>query len=164
MARALPKAGPKRCRLLYIEDRAESVALVESLLASRKDLLLLRAADVNLGIESARLQAPEVVLVNIDLPGPGVPAPLLKLLRAEPALATTPILALSADATPEAIVKGLQAGFFQYLAQPLKPGPFMEALDFALQFAAAERSEENPVPLRRRKEKEIRDGTARQPV
>ncbi|MEA3195554.1 MAG: hypothetical protein QOD26_3887 [Betaproteobacteria bacterium] len=156
MARALPKPGPKRCRLLYIEDRAESVALVEKLLANRKDLLLMQAADVNLGIESARLQVPEVILVNIDLPGPAGPAPLLKLLRTEPALATTPILALSADARPEAVVNGLQAGFFQYLAQPLQAGPFMEALEFALEFAAVERSEDNPVPLRRRKEKESR--------
>ena len=67
----------------------------------------------------------------------------MKVLRADPATETTPILALGANAAPEAIVKALQAGFFQVLTKPLQAGPFMEALDFALEFAAVERSEQN---------------------
>ena len=150
MARATPKASPRRCRLLYIEDHAESIALVEGLLAGRKDLLLLRAADTNLGIEQSRAERPDVILIDIDLPGPGGAAALVALLRTDPAMEKTPILALAADAKPEAIVKGLQAGFFQVLAKPLQAGPFMEALAFALEFAAVERSEQNPVLLHRR--------------
>lgn len=149
MARATPKAAPRRRRLLYIEDHAESIALVEGLLAGRKDLLLLRAADTNLGIEQSRAERPDVILINIDLPGPGSAASLVKLLRAEPATGAAPILALGAGVAPEAIVKGLEAGFFQCLAKPLQAGPFLEALAFALEFAAVERSEENPVLLRR---------------
>jgi CheY-like chemotaxis protein len=164
MARALRKTDPRRCTLLYIEDHAESIALVEGLLAGRKDLLLQHAADTNLGIELSRSERPDVILINIDLPGPGSAAGLLKLLRADPATEAAPILALGASAAPEAIVKSLEAGFFQYLAKPLQAAPFMAALTYALEFAAVERSEENPVPLRRRKQKEIRDGTAQQPV
>ena len=164
IARAKPKTGPRRCRLLYIEDDAESIALVEKLLASRKDLLLLRAADANLGIEQSRAERPDVILINVDLPGPGSAAALVKLLRADPAMETTPLLALSAVTAPGAIIKGLEAGFFQYLAKPLQAGPFMEALAFALEFAAVERSEHNPLPLRRGKQKGIRDDAAQQPV
>ena len=153
-----------RSRLLVIDDHAESIALVEKLLAGRKDLLLLRAADANLGIELSRSERPDVILINIDLPGPDGAVARVRLLRAEPATQTAPILALSANAAPEAIVKGLQAGYFQVLASPLQAGPFMEALAFALEFAAVERSEENPVPLRHLKQKEISDGTARQPL
>jgi len=53
------------------------------------------------------------------------------------------LLALGANAAPEAIVKGLEAGFFQVLTKPLQAGPFMDALAFALEFAAVERSEQN---------------------
>ena len=158
IARATPKTGPRRRRLLYIEDHAGSIALVEGLLASRKDLLLLRAADTALGIELSRTERPDVILINIDLPGPGSAASLIRLLRADPATETAPILALGASVSPEAIVKGLEAGFFQVLAKPLQAGPFMEAVAFALEFAAAERSEENPVLLRRHWQKGFSDG------
>jgi CheY-like chemotaxis protein len=67
----------------------------------------------------------------------------MKVLRAEPATEATPILALGANATPKAIVKALEAGFFQYLTKPLQAAAFMEALAFALEFAAVERSEQN---------------------
>ena len=149
IARAIPKTGPRRCRLLYVEDHAESLALVETLLAGRKDLLLLRAADAKLGIKLARARRPEAILINVDLAGMSA-LEFMKILRAYPATEATPILALGANAAPEAIVKGLQAGFFQVLTKPLQAGPFMEALAFALEFAAVERSEQNLVPLHRR--------------
>jgi len=149
ITRAIPKTGPRRCRLLYVEDHADSVALVETLLAGRKDLLLLHAADAKLGIKLARAKRPEAILINVDLAGMSA-LEFMKALRADPATEATPILALGASAAPEAIVKGLEAGFFQYLTKPLQSEPFMEALAFALEFAAVERSEQNPVLLRHR--------------
>jgi len=149
IAQAIPKTGPRRCRLLYVEDHADSVMLVKTLLAGRKDLLLVHAADANLGIKLARTQRPEAILIDIDLAGMSA-LEFMKVLRADPATETTPILALGANAAPEAIVKALEAGFFQVLTKPLQAGPFIEALDFALEFAAVERSEQNPVPLHRR--------------
>jgi CheY-like chemotaxis protein len=132
-------------RLLYVEHHAESVELVEQLLAGRKDLLLLRAADVGLAIKLARTKRPEVILINIDLPGFGTgldALDLMKLLRADPATQDAPVLALSANAAPAAIVKGIEAGIFHYLTKPIQAGPLMEALDYALEFAALERSEQ----------------------
>jgi PAS domain S-box-containing protein len=134
--------GMPRCRLLYLEDHPASVALVEQLIARCTDVLLLRAADVNLGIELARATRPDVILTNIDLPGISA-IQLMKLLRADPATQNTPILALSANAAPDGIAKALEAGFFHYLTKPLKPEPFMEALAHALEFAAVELAEEN---------------------
>lgn len=147
IARAIPKTGPGRCRLLYVEDHADSVALVGALLAERKDLLLLRAADAKLGIELARAQRPEAILINVDLAGMSA-LEFMKILRADPATEATPVLALGANAAPEAIVKALEAGFFQVLTKPLRAEPFMEALAFALEFAAVERSEQNALTLR----------------
>jgi CheY-like chemotaxis protein len=155
IAPTMPKTGPRRCRLLYVEDHAESVALVEALLAGRKDLLLLRAADAKLGIKLARAQRPEAILIDVDLAGMSA-LEFMKVLRADPTTETTPILALGANAAPEAIVKALEAGFFQYLTKPLQAGAFMEALAFALEFAAVERSELNTLSLRRTTLKESR--------
>lgn len=123
--------------------------LVQALLAGRKDLLLVHAADANLGIKLARSRRPEAILIDIDLAGMSA-VEFLKVLRADPATETTPILALAANTAPEAILKGLEAGFFQLLAKPPQAGPFTEALDFALEFAAVERAEQNLVPLHRR--------------
>lgn len=133
--------GAARCRLLYVEDHPASLGLVEQLIARRPDLLLLRAADVNAAIELARTERPEVILMNIDLPGIGA-IQLMKLLRADPATENAPFLALGANAAPDAIVKGLEAGFFHYLTKPIQAEPFMQALDDALEFAARERAEQ----------------------
>jgi len=142
IARAVPKTGPRRSRLLYVEEHAENVALVEALLAGRKDLLLLHAADANLGIKLARAQRPDAILINADLAGMSA-LEFMKVLRADPATETTPVLALAADTAPGAIVKALEAGFCQVLAKPLQAAPFMEALAFALEFTAVERAEQN---------------------
>ena len=147
IARTTPKSGPKRSSLLYVENHADSVMLVKTLLEDRKDLLLLHAADAKLGIELARAQRPEAVLIDVDIAGTSA-LEFMKALRADPGTEATPILALGANAKPEAIVRALEAGFFQYLTKPLQAAPFMEALAFALEFTAVERSEQNTLVLR----------------
>ena len=72
--------------------------------------------------------------MDINLPGiSGIEA--LKILRADPATAHIPVIALSANAMPRDIEKGLEAGFFRYLTKPIKVNEFMDALDVALKFA-----------------------------
>jgi PAS domain S-box-containing protein len=148
VARAQSQPRPK---LLYVDDHPASVGLVEQLVARRTDVLLLRAADMHIGIELARAARPEVILLNIDLPGlsAGLGAiEFMKLLRADADTKNTPILALGANAAPDAIAKGLEAGFFHYLTKPMKAETFLEALGDALEFAARERAEENDMPSR----------------
>jgi len=130
-----PDAATRRT-LLYVEDNPANLELVEQLIARRPDLRLLSAADGNLGIEFARTYLPEVILMDINLPGiSGIEA--LKILRADPSTGHIPIIALSANAVPRDIEKGLEAGFFSYLTKPIKVGEFMEALDVALKFSQA---------------------------
>jgi PAS domain S-box-containing protein len=120
--------------LLYVEDNPANLKLVEQLIARRPDMRLLSARDGNLGIQLARANQPEVILMDINLPGiSGVEA--LRILRADPATAHIPVVALSANAMPRDIEKGLQAGFFRYLTKPIKVAEFMETLDVALEFA-----------------------------
>ena len=120
--------------LLYIEDNQANMQLVEQLIARRPDMRLLSAADAVLGIEMARTQQPEVILMDINLPGMnGIQA--LKILREDPATAHIPVLAISANAMPHDIKKGLEAGFIHYLTKPIKVNEFMDALDMALKRA-----------------------------
>jgi CheY-like chemotaxis protein len=110
------------------------MALVEQLIARRPDMRLLGAGDGVRGIELARTHRPQVILLDINLPGiSGLQA--LKILREDPVTAHIPVLALSANAMPHDIEKGLEAGFFRYLTKPIKINEFMAALDRALEFA-----------------------------
>jgi len=120
--------------LLYVEDNPANLELVEQLVARRPDLRLLGAADGSLGIEFARAYQPEVILMDINLPGiSGLEA--MTILRADPSTAHIPIIALSANAVPHDIAKALDAGFFNYLTKPIKVNQFMDALDAALKFS-----------------------------
>ena len=75
--------------------------------------------------------------MDINLPGiSGIEA--LRILREDPATAHIPVVALSANAMPRDIEKGLQAGFFRYLTKPIKVNEFMHTLDAALEFARQE--------------------------
>ena len=132
----MPDGTPRRT-VLYVEDNPANLELVEQLIERRPDLRLLSAADGSLGIEFARAHQPDVILMDIHLPGiSGIDA--MKILRADPATAHIPIIALSANAVPRDIAAGLEAGFFCYLTKPIKVSLFMEALDAALKSSDTE--------------------------
>jgi PAS domain S-box-containing protein len=122
--------------LLYVEDNPANLMLVEDLIARRSDIRLLSARDGNLGIEIARARRPDLILMDINLPGiSGIRA--MHILADDPATAHIPVIALSANAIPRDIEKGLEAGFFRYLTKPIKVDEFMETLDVALEYAKA---------------------------
>ena len=135
MALAPAQHGAPLRTLLYVEDNPANLKLVEQLIARRADMRLLVATDGDLGIRLAHAHYPEVILMDINLPGiSGIEA--LKILREDPATAHIPVVALSANAMPRDVEKGLQAGFFRYLTKPIKVHEFMNTLDVALEFAA----------------------------
>jgi CheY-like chemotaxis protein len=124
--------------VLYVEDNAANLKLVEQLIARRPEMRLISAQDGSQGIALARTAQPDVILMDINLPGiSGIDA--LKILHEHPSTAHIPVVALSANAVPRDIEKGLAAGFFQYLTKPLKIDEFMRALDAALAFAEGPR-------------------------
>ena len=134
LSRAPLLEGAPLHTLLYVEDNPANLELVQQLIARRHNLRLLTAADGNLGIEFARDYMPDVILMDINLPGiSGIDA--MKILRADPLTEHIPILALSANAVPGDIEKGLEAGFFNYITKPIKVNQFMDALDLALVFS-----------------------------
>jgi CheY-like chemotaxis protein/nitrogen-specific signal transduction histidine kinase len=120
--------------LLYVEDNPANLMLIEDLIARRPDIRLLSARDGIRGVEIARASRPDVILMDINLPGiSGIKA--LGILAEDPTTAHIPVIALSANAIPRDIEKGLEAGFFRYLTKPIKVNEFMQTLDVALKFA-----------------------------
>ncbi|KXS30359.1 MAG: PAS/PAC sensor hybrid histidine kinase, partial [Candidatus Gallionella acididurans] len=131
-AAQIPVNGAQRT-LLYVEDNPANLMLIEQIIESLPQLSMMSARDGNLGVAQARAHLPDVILMDINLPGiNGFEA--LKLLRADPSTAHIPVIALSANAMPRDIEKGLEAGFLRYLTKPIKVNEFMKALDDALKF------------------------------
>ncbi|WP_306657517.1 hybrid sensor histidine kinase/response regulator [Massilia scottii] len=143
LARARPAPGVALRTLLYVEDNPANLLLVEQLMDRRPDLKLLTAIDAHLGIALARAYQPSVILMDINLPNlSGFGA--LRMLRGYAETAHIPVLALSANAMPRDIARGMEAGFFRYLTKPIQIAEFMEALDLAL--AHAQQHGHDPLP------------------
>jgi CheY-like chemotaxis protein len=120
--------------VLYVEDNAANLLLVEQLLARRPDLQLHAARDGHAGLAMARALLPDVILMDIHLPGlTGLQ--VLELLQQDSATAHIPVLALSASAMPRDIQTARDAGVFNYLTKPIRIHAFMAALDDALAFS-----------------------------
>ena len=98
------------------------------LLARRAGIRLLTAHTAELGIELALADPPDLLVMDINLPGlDGREA--LRVLRRDDRLQATPVIALSANAMPDDIDRGLRAGFAAYLTKPLQLEPFFALLD-----------------------------------
>ena len=149
---AAPKLAIKRMDapqkiLLYIEDNPANMKLVERLIERRTDIKLLKAVDGSLGIAMARSSVPDVILMDINLPGiSGIEA--LKALREDVTTAHIPVVAISANAMTRDIEVGRQLGFFSYLTKPIVVEEFMTTLDLALEQTpkniGSPRSQEKP--------------------
>jgi PAS domain S-box-containing protein len=117
--------------LLYVEDNPANLFLVKHIIADQPQISLLSARTSKLGIELARTHQPDIILMDINLPGiSGTEA--LNILHEDPGTKNIPVIALSANAMPQDIADGLKAGFFRYLTKPIKVNELMNALDDAL--------------------------------
>jgi CheY-like chemotaxis protein len=133
-AEAQAPTGARMHTVLYVEDNPANMTLVEQLIARRPDIRLLTAVNGTLGIEAARTSQPDVILMDINLPGmSGLEA--LKILRRDPVTSHIPVVAVSANALPRDIQSSLEAGFFRYLTKPIKVKEFMDTLNAALALA-----------------------------
>ena len=120
--------------VLYVEDNLANLKLIEQLLARCPDIQLLTAKNAQDGIALAIGCVPDVILMDINLPGiSGIDA--MRILNQNPITAHIPIVALSANAMPMDVANGLSAGFFKYLTKPINVVALMETLNFTLEFA-----------------------------
>ncbi|MBP1772222.1 MAG: sensor hybrid histidine kinase [Holophagaceae bacterium] len=118
--------------VLYVEDNPANLDLVSQIIGRRHDLRMLSAVDAMQGLQLARDHQPDVILMDINLPGlSGIGA--LALLQKDARTSPIPVIAISANAMVGDIRKGLEAGFFRYLTKPINVVEFMDTLDAALE-------------------------------
>ena len=111
------KQDPKRT-VLYIEDNPANLRLVEQILESIPDLHMWSAPEPLLGLELAMEHLPDLILLDINLPGMDG-YEVLKQLRKNDTSREIPIIAISANAMPKDIEKGKKAGFDGYITKPI---------------------------------------------
>jgi CheY-like chemotaxis protein/anti-sigma regulatory factor (Ser/Thr protein kinase) len=115
-------------QLLYIEDNSVNVLLVEELVKSLSGLQIVSEATGAAGVARARCLRPDVILIDMQLPDfDGFE--VLRRLRAQPETMSTPCIALSANAMPDDIERGLAGGFDSYWTKPINFKLFLDALE-----------------------------------
>ncbi len=123
--------------LLYIEDNPANLRLVKKIIAGRPELALLDAHTAELGLAIARAHQPDIILLDINLPGlDGYEA--LHDLQNNPATCHIPVIAITANAMERDVKKGLAAGFVDYLAKPIQIPRFLALLDELLEPARSD--------------------------
>ncbi len=127
-AAATAASADARYNLLYVEDNPANMRLMRRIIASRPEWSLLSAGSAEEGLALAQAQRLDVVLLDIGLPGmDGFEA--LRHLRGDPKTSDIPVIAVSADAMPHDVERGLTAGFDAYLAKPLELADFFRTVD-----------------------------------
>ncbi len=117
--------------LLYIEDNPANLRLVQKIISTHTRLLLLDARTAEHGLELAAIHHPDLIMLDINLPGMnGFDA--LRHLHNDPMTADIPVIAISANAMERDVKKGLAAGFTDYLTKPLDIAKFLVLLDTLL--------------------------------
>lgn len=131
----------QRYTLLYVEDNPANLMLVEDLITRRPDIRLFSTTDGISGVEMALSTTPDVILMDINLPGING-LRVLEILASDASTSAIPVIALSANAMPRDIEKGLAAGFFRYLTKPIRVNEFMETLDLAIELVESKKRQE----------------------
>jgi CheY-like chemotaxis protein len=114
--------------ILYIEDNLSNLRLVQRVLSRRAGVKLIAAMNGEAGIELAEQHQPDLILLDLHLPGTGGAA-VLERLRAGERTKEIPVVIVSADATPGQVNRLLAAGAKGYLTKPIEVGAFMRVID-----------------------------------
>jgi CheY-like chemotaxis protein len=123
--------GPPQHLLLYVEDNPANLALIEEVVATRGDFRTMSAPDAQIGLEMARTHHPQVILMDLNLPGlSGHEA--LALLRAGESTRDIPVIAVTASAMDAERKRALDAGFFRYITKPIDVEQLNAAIDEGL--------------------------------
>jgi PAS domain S-box-containing protein len=116
-----------RHTVLYVEDNPANVTFMRDVLDEFEGLELLVASTAEMGIELARSRLPEVIIMDVNLPGmSGIDA--LRALQLDASLKEVPVIALTAAASERDRQRGLEAGFYRYLTKPVKVDELVDAL------------------------------------
>ncbi len=114
--------------ILYVEDNPSNLKLLQKMLANRSDLELLTAINGTLGLQVASQQQPELILLDLNLPDMDG-FEILRRLRNDAVTRHIPVVAVTANALPGDIERGIKAGFADYLTKPIEMICFLTTID-----------------------------------
>jgi signal transduction histidine kinase/CheY-like chemotaxis protein len=117
--------------ILYVEDNWPNLKLMEALILQRTDATMLCVETGERGLEMAQEYRPDLILMDINLPGLNG-FETLETLRMSATTAEIPVIALTARAMPRDVERGLKAGFHAYLTKPIRIDLVLEAIESAL--------------------------------
>ena len=121
--------------ILIVEDNEKNIKLARDVLQA-KGYATLEAVTGEEGVRMAKESKPDLVLMDIQLPGiDGIEA--LRQIRAEPALAAIPVVAFTASVTPADRSQIQAAGFDGFLPKPINLKEFLETVKALLQKGGA---------------------------
>lgn len=114
--------------MLYVEDNPSNLSLMAGIVDCIPNLRMVSAHTAEIGLTMLLAQKPDLVLMDINLPGmDGFQA--VREIRALEEVKDMPVFAISADALSDTISKGQEAGFDRYLTKPIDLPHFMSILD-----------------------------------
>lgn len=118
--------------VLYIEDNAANLRLVERIFERRPAIELISASQGLPGLELVLARQPDVVLLDINLPDVSGDE-VLRRIRADPLTSTIPVVILSADANYRQVQLLLEAGAVAYLTKPIDIHDLLDTVDELIQ-------------------------------
>ncbi len=114
--------------LLYVEDNPANMSLMKHIIGRISHLELITAHNAELGLELAESKQPDLIIMDINLPGmDGFEA--LRNLQQNDLTKDIPVVALSANAMDKDIKRGIAAGFTRYLTKPIRVNEVHEVID-----------------------------------
>ncbi len=117
--------------ILYVEDNPANLILMEKAIGRAPNLDLISAHTAELGIEMAQARHPDLILMDINLPGvDGFEA--LRRLKKHKETSAIPVIAITAAAMPHEVIKGKDAGFHAYVTKPIQLDALFDAMRHAL--------------------------------
>ena len=116
-----------KAKILYIEDNRDNLRLVERLLVMN-DFLFIGVEDAARGIEIAGAECPDLILMDINLPGLDGYEATMKL-RSLPSLANTPVVAVTANAMSGDRERALSVGCAGYITKPIDVDTFIDDIE-----------------------------------
>jgi PAS domain S-box-containing protein len=121
----------RQCKVLYIEDNPTNIRLLQQIFARYPQLILDIAEEAFLGIYKARSLRPDLIILDINLPGMDG-YEVLNVLKKDEHTKNIPVVGLSANAMPYDIERGKNTGFFDYLTKPVQINQFIGVLNLLL--------------------------------
>lgn len=121
-------ARDRSMSILYIEDSQANLQLVREILEDYSQYHLIEAYEPKMGLELAQAHQPDLILLDINLPGMDG-YQVLKLLRENCLTADIPVYAISANAMPIDRKRGIEAGFDEYISKPLNVNDFLKSIE-----------------------------------